>query len=174
MNMKFKCIAMVLMLALAAPLTTASAADTGGKITFVEEVDANGNAQGDRCVIPIEYDESSPGKTTSHKLWKIFKEAPECPNAVYSWYRVDEAPSAVIFSMINNVITDPCDDKGVPARVVSLRSFRQKTTTGWNALQVLPEKGDKEIIDSGGLRIEKKYEGLPSSDFFATCIKITY
>jgi hypothetical protein len=168
MNMQLKCFAMLL---LVGAVSQASAAPTGGKIMFAQDVDPNGNTVGQTCSIEIE--KNGDPKSTDYNFRR--KDIDICNNDVHSFFRVDNAPSAVLFTLSPDGEYPPAPEcKPDPRWHFTLRTFRQKTTTGWISIESLRNTVDKEIVDIGGVRMEEKDSGSGNIRGKLSCVTITY
>ncbi|WP_449431755.1 hypothetical protein [Pseudomonas putida] len=164
-------LARVLLLLAACMANPAVAEPTGGKIEFAQALDDSGNPKGQQCYIEVVYDPSNPGKGTDYS----FRDSDiKCNNDVHSFFRVDNLPSAVLITLTPDATTSEC--KTDPRWSFKMRTFRQRTTTGWVSMVSLKNKLDKEIIDSGGLRMEqKKYDnGSGNIEGKLSCVNINY
>jgi hypothetical protein len=149
----------------------ALAGDTGGMIMFAERVEDE-VPEGKRCEIPIETNDA-PVQYNFRALGS------RCKNDEYSWFRLDNAPSAVVFSLGSDAWSDSnehlgCKPLSMSRWVFELRTIRERTNTKWYRISELEEKVSGDLLDSGGLRLEKNYFEHGQIDGKLSCVIIDH
>lgn len=132
-------------------VVVAEEVSTGGTIKFAQKL-TNGEPAGQQCTISITKNDASV-------VYNFRTSDISCGNDVVSFFRVDNAPSGVLFQLRSDA---PLIGKGECAAekdtrwIFRLRTTRQKTTTGWISIPGLRGRPDKNIVDVGGGQIGKQ------------------
>ncbi|GEM_PF-906026 len=150
--------------ALAAEAPTAS-----GRIMFAQKL-VNGEPDGQQCSITIE-------SSDSERVYNFRASDAECHNDVHSFFRVENAPSAVLFQLRSDADqTKPgeCRPDSQTRWIFYLRTTRQPTTTGWISIPGLRGRPDKDIVDAGGVRLERSHDEGGNIEGKLSCVKIDH
>ncbi len=143
---------------------------TGGVIKFAQKLE-NGEPGGQTC----SYDIAPRGYTM---VYNFRKSKSPCNNDVHSWFRIDNAPSAVLIELRSDApeTGDKCRSDSDTRWIFRLRTTKQRTTTGWVSIPGLTSSPDKSIVDPGGLRLDsKKYDNDSGNvEGKLSCVKIDY
>lgn len=128
---------------------------TGGVIKFAQKLNSLEQPEGHTCSVDID-DNGNTWKYRNFRLgWT------DCNNDVYSFFYVDNAPSAVTFHLRSDAGTDhnQCSEDKNTDWYFILRTVRQRTTTSkWISIQSLKDMSVNSIVDVGGLRLDGKKE----------------
>lgn len=152
MNIKFLWLAAVVLGvsgckgALVAEAPTAS-----GRILFAQVLE-NGEPGKQQCSIPIYPD--------SKKAYNFRSDDTDCNNDVHSFFRIENAPSALIFQLRSDAKLGEkgeCRADSDSHWIYTLRTTRQPTTTGWISIPGLKGRSPKDIVDIGGVRFESEW-----------------
>lgn len=149
----------------------ALAGDTGGVIMFAEKYE-NEQPGGKQCEIAIETNKD-PVQYNFRALGS------HCKNDEYSWFRLDNAPSAVLFSLGSDAWSNENEHLGCKSLsesrwIFELRTTIERTNTKWYRIDKLRDKVDNFLVDEGGLRLEKNNFKQGQIDGKLSCVIINH
>ncbi|MBK4996011.1 hypothetical protein IAE39_004185 [Pseudomonas sp. S37] len=150
-------------------MVAAEEVPTGGTIMFAQKLE-NGEPGGQQCTLPIKSD-------NAEHIYNFRTNDASCNNDVHSWFRVENAPSAVIFELRSDAAQlkpGECRPDSQTRWIFKLRTTRQPTTTGWISIPGLRGRPDKTIIDAGGVRLESTRDEGGNIEGKLSCVKINY
>ncbi|MEN5036571.1 hypothetical protein [Pseudomonas sp. TWI929] len=165
----FLLMATLLVVSACTKVVAADQVSTAGKIMFAQKL-VNQEPEGQQCTILIKSD-------NAEQTYNFKTNDTSCNNDVHSWFRMENAPSAVIFELRSDaqqLKPGECRPDPETRWIFKLRTTRQPTTTGWISIPGLRLLPKNTIVDAGGVRLESTRYDDGNIEGKLSCVKIDH